>query len=297
MPKDTFLEVIKEQILICDGAMGTMLIEKGLKPGECAEEWNINYPEKVKEIHSAYLDAGCDIILTNTFGGNRFKLKAFGRERIVEEVNFSGARLAKDVASEKCFVGASIGPSGRFLKPYGDLDIKELIDSFSEQIEAVYKGGVDFICIETMSDLQEAKAAITAAKTTCNIPVVTSMTFQKGKRGFRTLMGISPTIAATELIDSGADVIGSNCGNGVDEMIEIISEMKSAVKNYLFITEPNAGIPELIDGRVVYRETPPEMANKIKALSDINVNIIGGCCGTTPEHMKEISRKIKNRRD
>jgi len=290
-----FLERLREGIVLGDGAMGTMLMERGLEPGSCPEEWNMTNPETIKEIYASYFRVGCDFVETNTFGGNPIKLDIFGLRDKVYEINLAGARLAREVAPTGKYVAGSVGPTGQLLKPYGDKSYEEVRDGFLQQISALVDGGVDLIFIETMSDPQEAAAAIAAAREVSpNIPIIASMIFELGKRGFRTMMGTDIETAVKRLTDAGADILGSNCGGGIEGFIQIIREMRSHTEKYL-VACPNAGIPRIVEGRTCYPETPEFMASRVGELIEAGVNIIGGCCGTTPAHMALIRDKILSR--
>lgn len=288
-----FLKRLEKEVLISDGAMGTMLLNSGLQTGTCPEEWNVSHPETIKQIHKKYFSAGCDIVTANTFGGTRFKLKDFGFEERTRDFNYSGAKLAKEAAPDGGFVSLSVGPTGKFIEPLGEVSYSEMVEVFSEQIRAGAEGGVDIICIETMYDLKEAKAAIEAAKKTCELPTIATMTFDKTKNGFKTMMGVEPKTAVSDLSRAGADVIGSNCGTGIDEMIELIKEMRSVDKDIYLIAQPNAGMPVMEEDRVIYKQDPEYMAKRSLEFVKSGVNVIGGCCGTTPEHIKHIVAKIR----
>lgn len=294
----TFWEKLKQEgILISDGAMGTNLQAKGLPTGEPPEKFNIIYPDKVKEIHQSFIDAGSDIILTNTFGGNRIKLSRKDYGDKVREFNFAGVEIAREVAEPAdVFVAASIGPAGEFLKPIGNISFEELVNVFAEQVEVVVGAGVDLIIIETMTDINEEKAAISAAKENSNLPIAATMSFDKTAQGYRTMMGVAPEVAARELHEAGADIVGANCGSvNMKEMSEILSQMIEAIdENSLFIAQTNAGIPQLVDGKTVFPDTPENMAEKAVKLAEVGVDIIGGCCGTTAEHIKQIRQAIED---
>jgi 5-methyltetrahydrofolate--homocysteine methyltransferase len=287
-----FMELIRQRIVIGDGAMGTILMEKGLEPGACPEEWNLTHQDVIKDIYSSYFEVGCDFVETNTFGGNNIKLGIFKLEEKAYEINFNGARLAREVAPEGKFVAASVGPTGQLMKPYGEKTYEEVYEGFLQQITALVDGGADIIFIETMSDPEEIIAAIKAAKTVkTDIPVIASMIFEPGKRGFRTMMGTNIETAVKKLTDAGADIIGSNCGGGIEGFIQIIKEMRTFTDKYL-VACPNAGIPRIIEGKTYYPETPDFMASKVGELIAAGVNIVGGCCGTTPVHMAQIRAKV-----
>lgn len=282
------------RVLLADGAMGTMLQAAGLSAGECPEEWNMTHPDRVGDIHRQYLDAGCDLLLTNTFGGSRLKLQRFGLGTLVEEVNRAGVQLARAIALEGTRIAASIGPTGELPEPYGEVSVETLVDVFSEQITAAVAEGIDLIWIETMSELIEACAAITAAKASCQLPVIVTMTFDRGPRGYHTLMGVSPVDAARALYDAGADLVGANCGLGSDEIIEIIRAMREAMPTGALVAKPNAGLPQWSGGRIIYPESPEWMAVRIPRLIEAGARIVGGCCGTTPDHLRMMARIIKD---
>jgi len=280
------------ETLIFDGAMGTMLISKGLGVGECPEEWNVSRPDIVRDIHRAYFEVGCDIVETNSFGGSRPKLARFGLADRTHEFNRRAAENARAAAKDGHYVAGSVGPTGEFLEPYGTMKYDELLEIFKEQVVALEQGGADIICVETMADLNEARAAIEAARTSTKCIIFASMTFSPDKRGYRTMMGIDPATAARTLEEYGADVIGSNCGAGPEDMEKILEEMSEATSKCL-LAKPNAGLPQLVGTETVYPETPEVMARKMRPLIEVGAKIIGGCCGTTPEHLREIARIAK----
>ena len=286
-----FAQLLKEKrILIADGAWGTEFAKRGMRPGDCPERWNTDRPETVKAVAASYVQAGADIILSNTFGGNPIKLVRAGLERQVAEVNRIGASISKQAAAGKALVFASVGPTGEFMEPLGTLTEQQMVDCFAEQIRGLVEGGADGIVIETFTDLGEAKAALRAARQCASIPVAVSMTFSRGPAGFATMMGVRPAQAATELEAAGADIVGSNCGTGITDMIEVAALMRPATKLPLWI-KPNAGLPELVGGNTVFRETPQEMAGHFAALVNAGANVIGGCCGTTPEHIRLLAEQ------
>lgn len=281
----------EKKILVSDGAWGTMLHAKGLGIGDCPEEWNISHPEAVGSIAAAYAAAGADLVLTNTFGGSKPKLKRGGHGDKVALFNKTGVRLSLEGAPQ-AIIAASIGPTGEFLSPLGDLS-KEMMEAiFAEQIAALLKGGAKALCLETMSAIEEAVCAIRAAKSlNPTVDVMATMTFNSSPKGFRTMMGVTPQRAARELTEAGADVIGANCGNGVEQMIGITKEMRAASDKPILI-HANAGLPELQDGKTVFRQTPSDMASRVKELVDAGASIIGGCCGTTPDHIAAIREVV-----
>lgn len=287
------IDKLKEgRVLICDGAMGTQLQEKGLGTGECPDIWNLTYPEVVSNIHQAYLKEGAELIITNTFGATRFKLSRFGKEDEVGEINRAGARIAKDIAEDKVLVLGDIGPTGELLEPAGSFKVEDLYKIFKEQVKALIEGGVDAIIIETMSDLEEAKAAVRAAKENSELDVVACMSFQKGKHGYKTMMGVSIEDAVKGLEAAGCDVVGSNCGIGSGEMIDVIHRMRRLTKLPL-IAQPNAGLPRLVEGKTMFDESPEYFARNILKLVKREVHIVGGCCGTTPQHIAAIKSIIR----
>ncbi|MCK4655213.1 MAG: homocysteine S-methyltransferase family protein [Candidatus Cloacimonetes bacterium] len=291
----SILERIKNgEILVADGAMGTMLFARGLKPGEPPESVNLKNPEILEEIAQAYLDARADIIQTNTFGASPLKLSDYGLEDKAEEINRIAVERVRKVVGEKAYVSGSCGPSGKLLNPFGDTEPGEIYKSFERQIKSLIEAGIDIICIETMTDLNEATLAIKAAKSISpEMPIMTTMTFDETPRGFYTIMGVSINDAVTGLQKAGADIIGSNCGNGIENMIIIAREFKKFSRLPIII-QSNAGLPGLKNGEIFYSETPEFFREKAKDLINAGVSIIGGCCGTTPEHIQSIRKVVDN---
>ncbi len=290
--KDILTRLQSGEVLIGDGAMGTMLMERGLKPGECPEAININNPLVLEEIASLYLKAGADILQTNTFGGSPLKLADYNLEDKMEDINKNAVLAVQKVADGKAYVSASCGPSGKMLKPHGDADPDDIYKSYSKQMKVVIEQGVDLICVETMTDLDEATLAIKAARSiSSSIPIMATMTFDATKRGYFTVMGVNIEKAAKGLVAAGADIIGSNCGNGIERMIEIATEFKKNTDKPLII-QSNAGLPRMEGDRLVYDESPEFMADRAVKLLDLKVSIIGGCCGTTPEHIAALKKII-----
>ncbi|NOY79099.1 MAG: methionine synthase [Calditrichaeota bacterium] len=286
-----YLERLNEGILLADGAMGTMLQTKGLPVGECPDGWNLTHPEKVQDVHRGYAEAGAESLITNTFGGTRTKLTQCGYPEKQWEINFQGATLARAIAGDAIYVVGSMGPTGQFLEPLGDLKEEVAFEDFCEQAKALEAGGADVIQIETMTDLGEICVAIRAVKQTTRLPIIASMTFDKGQQGYRTVMGVDIPTAVEKLIETGADVVGSNCGNGIDELIEIMAEMRRHT-DFPLLAKPNAGIPVLESGKVVYTQGPDYFAERVQKLIDAGATIVGGCCGTTPEHIRAMARAI-----
>ena len=278
-------------VLISDGGTGTYLQQHGLEPGGCPEEMNVTHPDVVSGMASDYFDAGSDMVLTNSFGGNKFMLKKYGHGGQIEKFNRLAAEHAKSQAPEGHYVCGSIGPTGEFLEPLGEVSEQEMLEAFIDQATALEKGGADAVVIETKTAIEEVKLAIKATKENTDLTIMSTMTFDKGPRGFFTMMGVTPEQAVIEMGKAGADVVGTNCGNGIDIMIEIAHQMRKATDAPM-IVHSNAGIPAMIKGRIVYPETPNYMAEKFKVLYDMKVNILGGCCGTTPEHIGQLAATL-----
>jgi 5-methyltetrahydrofolate--homocysteine methyltransferase len=282
-------------VVVGDGAWGTMLMARGLKPGEAPEVFNLTRPEVLEEIARAYLDAGAEIITTNTFGGSPARLRLSGLERDTESVNRAGVQAARRAAGDRAYVSASVGPCGHVLKPYGDADPAEIGAGFARQIGALVESGVDLVCIETMTDLAEAILAVRAAREVApQVPVAATLTFERTRRGFFTVMGYSVEQAVRELAEAGADILGSNCGNGSEIMVEIAREFRARTDRPVAI-QSNAGLPVHRSGEVVHPETPAFMAEQAGVLADLGVALIGGCCGTTPDHIRAIRRAVDER--
>jgi 5-methyltetrahydrofolate--homocysteine methyltransferase len=280
--------------ILADGAMGTSLFAEGLQFGDPPEVWNLSHPEIVRRIHRGYLAAGSQILMTNTFGGNRLRLGLHGLERRVSELNRTAAILLRSevaAAGGSALVAGDIGPSGAIMSPVGTLDETEAIDVFAEQAAALIAGGVDVIWIETMSDLAEIKAAIDGVRRVDpDVPLITTMTFDT--RG-HTMMGVSPERAARALIEWGADAVGGNCGNGPDELIPVMEKMRAAVPDARLVAKSNAGMPELVDMRAVYRSDPADFAGQVVRMQKAGATIVGGCCGTTPAHIGAIREAVQ----
>jgi 5-methyltetrahydrofolate--homocysteine methyltransferase len=290
--RDFLVRIKGGEILLSDGAMGTMLIERGITIDQCLEMANLSHPEIIEEIAQLYLRAGSDIIHTNTFGGSPLKLAGYSLEDKTAEINQSAVRAAKKAVGDSAYISGSVGPCGRILKPYGDIEPEQVYDSFAEQIRSLIAAGVDILCIETMTDINEAELAIGAARSVSKtIPIMATMTFDPTSRGYYTVMGTNIETAAKALTKAGADIIGSNCGNGIEKMIEIAREFKSCSTLPLII-QSNAGLPKIVDGQPQYSETPEFMADKCAELIEVGVSVIGGCCGTTPEHIAAIRSLI-----
>ncbi|PKK82682.1 MAG: methionine synthase [candidate division Zixibacteria bacterium HGW-Zixibacteria-1] len=288
-----FLERIKAgETLIGDGALGTMLFERGVNISYCPERVNLGQQEILQEIAAAYLKAGADIVETNTFGASPLKLAVYGLHDKTEEIIGNAVEAVRKAVGRRAYISGSVGPCGKILKPYGDADPKAVLESFERQIKALAEHGVHIICIETMTDLAEAKLAIQAAKTMApNLPVMATMTFDPTPRGYFTIMGTDIKAAAAGLEEAGADLIGSNCGNGIEKMVEIAQGFRMCSRMPLII-QSNAGLPRMEKGKAIYLETPEFMAEKGRALAAIGVSVIGGCCGTTPAHIKAMKKMV-----
>ena len=290
---NTITERLKNSdTLLCDGAIGTMLFERGLKAGECPETINLKNPDLLSEIAAMYLEAGSDIIATNTFGGSPLKLAQYELDGQTEQVNRVGVRAVRDAVGDKVHLAGVVGPCGKLLKPYGDTDATEVSDGFKRQIEAMLEEGIDIILIETMTDLSEALIALeTAKRLTSSIPVSVSMTFDITPRGPYTIMGNDVKQVCQSLKEAGANLIGSNCGKGIESMIKIATEYVRFT-NLPTIFQSNAGIPDMRGDKAVFPETPEFMAEKSLKLLNLGVRIVGGCCGTTPEHISALRATV-----
>jgi 5-methyltetrahydrofolate--homocysteine methyltransferase len=284
-------------LLIADGATGTMLQSLGLPAGVAPELWNVERPEAVRTLYRSYLDAGSGVILTNTFGGSRLKLERVGSlgERCAE-LNQAAACLAKEAAGERAYVAGDIGPTGELMEPYGLLDYKGALDVFGQQAQALVDGGIDLIWVETMSDLNEAKAAVEAARTVSDLPVFCSLSF--GASG-RTMMGVTPAQAVETLWPLGLTAIGANCGEGVEVIELVLPKMHAALQelggagSYPLIAKPNAGLPRLVDGETVFDLGPSELAAYLPCFVEWGAQIVGACCGSSPEHIAALAAAAK----
>lgn len=292
--KSLLERIASGEVLISDGAMGTFLQAKGLQPGESPELWCITHPDAIKSIAEAYIAAGSDIIETNSFGGTSYKQKEFGLEDKVVEMNRAAARIAKEAMGDKGYVAASIGSTGQI--PYdegGDATDEDLYNVFKEQVTALAEGGADAFCIETMMSTIEAAQAVKAAKDNTGLPVICTFTFEPGARGYRTMMGATPADAAKAAVEAGADIVGANCGNGIENMIEITRQIREALQEVPIMIQANAGKPVLENGKTLFKDTPEDMAKRVPELIAAGANIIGGCCGTTPDHIRAIVKAAK----
>jgi 5-methyltetrahydrofolate--homocysteine methyltransferase len=291
---EAWLAMLDEhKVVIADGAMGTMLFSAGLQFGDPPEAWNVSEPDVIRRVHRGYLEAGSNIVMTNTFGCNRLRLALHGLDTRVAELNQTAAVLLRaevDANGGDALVAGDIGPSGAIMAPTGTLDYDDAVDLFAEQAEALIAGGVDLIWIETMSDLTEVKAAIQGVRRVApGIPLIATMTFDT--RG-RTMMGVTPEQAVIALDAWGADAVGGNCGNGPDEIVTVIERMRAVAPSVRLVAKSNAGMPELVDMRAVYKSEPAEMARQALLMREAGASIIGGCCGSTPDHLRAIATLV-----
>ena len=283
-------------VIVADGGMGTMLLAQGLERGSCPELWNVEQPEIVRGVHAAYLNAGSQIILTNTFGGTRARLDMHNLGDRVTELNRAGAQLARaeaDSADHPAVVGGSMGPTGKMFEPMGDLTFENAVAMFAEQAAALADGGVDVFWIETMSDLEEVHAAIEGCRRAApDKPIVTTMSFET--RG-RTMMGVTPEAAAQTLSGFGVVALGANCGRGPDELETALGKMRSAKPDAILIAKANAGLPRMVGTETVYEGTPEVMADYALRVKELGAHIIGACCGSTPDHIRAIAGALREK--
>ena len=296
MGKLPFLQRIREQDrpLLGDGAMGTLLIEAGLESGEAPEPWNVNRPEKILAIHQAYLQAGAQMILTNSFGASRYRLAMHDLQDQVDELNQAAARLARqavEASDHPALAAGSIGPSGQMLAPLGTLTFEQARDAFAEQASALAEGGVDLLWIETMSDLAEVRAAVDGARAATDLPIAVTMTFDTNGH---TMMGVGPEDAAQALQELDLAAFGANCGNGPAEIEAVMEAMVSRSPKVPLIAKSNAGIPKMVGDQTVYDGTPHIMAEHAQRVRDIGARLIGGCCGSTPQHIQAMAEALNS---
>jgi 5-methyltetrahydrofolate--homocysteine methyltransferase len=281
--------------ILADGGMGTTLISLGLERGTPPERWNVDRPEIIRGIHRDYLDAGAKIILTNTFGGSRWRLTHHQLDDRVAELNRASAQLARNEADRiesAIVVGGSMGPTGGMMEPLGDLTPEAAAEMYQEQSAALVDGGVDVLWIETMSDLEEARAALRGCQAAApGFPIVLTMTFDT--HGF-TSMGVSPEQALSVLDEFELEAFGGNCGNGPQEIEEVIRKLRAANADVILIAKANAGIPRMIEGRPTYDASPEDMAAHARRANDLGAKIIGACCGSTPEHIRAMHQSLED---
>jgi 5-methyltetrahydrofolate--homocysteine methyltransferase len=292
-----FLDRVAAGETLCgDGAWGTQLMARGLEPGNCFEAVNLESSAVLAEIAARYVEAGAELITTNTFGASPLNLAGHGLDERTEEINRAAVEAVKAAVAGRAHISGSVGPTGRILAPYGDADPDKVRRGFARQIGALAEAGADVVCIETMMDLAEARLAVTAAREiSSGIPVIATMTFNPTPRGFFTTMGNTVEQACSVLADAGADLVGSNCGNGMEAMVSLAASFAEHASVPLVI-QANAGLPEDRGGVLHYPESPEFMAGRIPALLDLGVAVIGGCCGTGPDHIRAFRTAIDRRR-
>jgi 5-methyltetrahydrofolate--homocysteine methyltransferase len=283
-----FLDELNKRILVMDGAMGTQLMGRGVRPEECFDAQNFSKPKVVESIHKDYVKAGADIIETNTFGANRIKLADYKLERKVPEINIAAAKIARKAIGDNGYVCGSIGPLGKMLDPLGEVAFDQAYEAFAEQAKALEEGGVDVIAVETLSDLQEMRAAVIAVKNETKLPVIASLTYDDGEK---TVYGTSPDVAVVVLEAIGADIIAANCSTGPDGMLRVAKILVEKSRLPVMVM-PNAGMPELIDDRAVYKMTPKQFGEHAAKFAKLGVSIIGGCCGTGPLHIEAVKKQV-----
>jgi 5-methyltetrahydrofolate--homocysteine methyltransferase len=293
MARQSIVAAVKAgRILVSDGAWGTFLQKKGMQPGECPELWCVTRRNDVMDIARGYIEAGSDMIETDSFGGTRCKLAHFGLADRTAELNQVAAAISREAAGPDKWVIASVGPTG-MMTAMGDVTEADFYAFFKEQVVALEAGGADAICIETMSALDESVAAIRAARENTGCEVICTLTYERTRQGtYRTMMGVSPTEAARATVEAGAHIIGTNCGNGMDRMLEIVRELKLAAPTTPIMVQANAGLPKNENGVDVFPETPSDMAARVAELVASGAVIIGGCCGTTPAHIAALKQAV-----
>jgi 5-methyltetrahydrofolate--homocysteine methyltransferase len=295
MASSTIQDLIKERVVLFDGALGTELMRRGLPRGICPELWNVTHPEVVQDVYRSYFEAGSDAVSTNSFGGSKIKLASYGLESRCHELNFSAAKIASEIRREGQFVCGSMGPTGKFLKPQGEYTEEEFERAFAAQAKALAMGKADFILIETMFDLREALCAVRGARSAASVPVFVTITFNKTPRGFFTLMGNSIAQCVEELEKNAVPVFGANCTLTSSDMADCIREMRKFTSRPL-IAQPNAGKPEIKDSQeVVYSQSAEDFVKDIPGILESGASVVGGCCGTTPDYIRQISALLKNR--
>jgi 5-methyltetrahydrofolate--homocysteine methyltransferase len=277
-------------ILIADGATGTTLQKADLPPGAAPERWNLENPDAIRAMHRGYVEAGSDLILTNTFGGSRPRLAMEGLDGQVREVNLTAARLAREVAGDRVLVLGDIGPTGQLMRPMGTLTYDDAVAFFAEQAAALAEGGVDAMLIETMSDLNEAKAAVEGVRRATDLPVLVTMSFDTNGR---TMMGVKPADAAKTLWAMGVDAVGANCGRSLSENLEAVRQMREALPEATLMAKPNAGLPRMEGMQAVYDLTPEVMADYALEFAALDIKVFGGCCGSTSEHIHAAAQALR----
>ena len=300
MAKMDLRERIKQGLFLLDGAMGTQLIARGVEVDKCSDYLNVELPDVVSDIHRSYFEVGSDAVITNTFGANKYALGRHGLAEEASKINSAGAQIARRAAGEEKYVLGDIGPSGDFLEPLGSLEPEELKEAFAQQAKALLDGGVDGFIIETMTALEEVAVAIEAVKSVSGVvPVLASMSFDRAGDDFKTMMGVDVETAVAKIVSSGVDAVGFNCGTvSLDEYVELAEKFVSAVQalsvDVIVYAEPNAGKPELVEDQTVYKVSPEDFAAAAEKIHSAGVNIIGGCCGTSPAHIRATAEKLKS---
>jgi 5-methyltetrahydrofolate--homocysteine methyltransferase len=282
-------QLVSDGPVLTDGAWGTEFQARGLEAGECPDHWNLTHPDRVEEVARGYVEAGSQVILTNTFRANRLALERHGLAEHLEEINRHGVELSRRTAGNQARVFASMGPSGKLLM-MGEVSEDDLAAAYTEQAKSLAAAGADALIFETMSDLAEAKVGVRAAKTT-GLPVIVSLAFDSGKNLDRTMMGTTPEVAAAELAAAGADVVGANCGQGIESYAALCQRLHAATPLPIWI-KPNAGLPELVEGGTRYRMTPEAFASHAPSLLAAGASFLGGCCGTNPDFIRALQKAI-----
>ncbi|HCY87156.1 MAG TPA: methionine synthase I, cobalamin-binding domain-containing protein [Desulfobacteraceae bacterium] len=292
----TILEKIKKDGLLFDGAMGSLLIAKGLTPGEAPESWNIHSPEDILDIHRAYYAAGADVASANTFGASSMKLKKMGVSESMAKINRAGVELARQACGPDQFVAADIGDLGEMLAPMGPISPKEAVAAFADQAAVMADAGVDLFIIETMFDLNMALAAVQGIRSVTDIPVACSLTFKETPKGFFTIFGNGPADSMKALADEGCSMVGANCAMGSDTMIRLAGEIRQAV-DIPVIVQPNAGLPQTgADTELTYPEDENEFADNLMAIKALGIDVVGGCCGTTPDYIRTVRQRLQEKK-
>ncbi len=298
MAKKSLKQKLSEGLLFLDGAMGTQLMARGIEAGKCNEELNIESPQIVLDIHRSYFKAGSDAVYTNTFGANEITLARHGLADKAEQINHAAVEIARKAGGKDKFVIGDIGPCGEFLKPLGELEPARLKDAFAKQAKALCDGGVDGFVIETFMAIDEAKIAVEAVKAVCSLPVFVSFAFDSAGADFKTMMGTGVETVVSEFSAMGVSAIGFNCGTLKMEQYLLLAEKFAKLlkgKNIPLLAKPNGGKPELIDGRAIYKVSDKDFADWMEKIHKAGAVLIGGCCGTTPGHIKAMVQKIKNK--
>lgn len=288
------METIKTRGLLFDGAMGSMLIARGLEGGESPESWNLSHPDRIREIHQTYFEAGADVASANTFGGTAMKLAKMGVKGTMEEINRAGVRLAREACGAGQFVAGDFGDLGEMLAPMGPVTFDDAVACFSDQASVMADEGVDLFIIETVFDINLALAAIRAIRSVSDIPIACSLTFKETPRGFFTIFGNAPGDSMKTLADEGCSIVGANCAMGSDTMIRLAEEIRTSVEIPVII-QPNAGLPETGPGQSVsYPEDEDFFAGNIMKLKALGIEIVGGCCGTTPDYIRTLKNRLSS---